>query len=405
MDTLSSRGSAAGIFDVFILSTSSTRSGCGPAQLDLASIPTPLRTLVAKDAVQATAYTTILGTDASTPPRPGLVVGAPVSSGPTGYQVYYLFPLDSETETLSLVRRTLAVAGVVLAILLAGIAALVTRQVVIPVRTAARTAGRLAAGFLEERLDVRGRDDLARLATSFNDMAASLQRQIVRLEELSRVQRRFVSDVSHELRTPLTTVRMAADVLHAARADFPASVARSAELLQAELDRFEALLADLLEISRYDAGAADLDLTPSDVTELVAAGAQPRWRRWRSGAAPRWCCTPRTSRSPPRWTAGGWCGWSATSSATPSSTARAARWRSSSPGTRARSRCSCATRGSACAPARPTGCSTGSGGPTPAGPGTAAAPASGCPSRSRTRGCTAGGCRRGGSPGSARPSA
>ena len=94
---------------------------------------------------------------------------------------------------------------------------LVTRQVVTPIRMARRVAERLAAGQLEERLRVRGEDDLARLATSFNQMASNLQRQIRQLEELSRVQRRFVSDVSHELRTPLTTVRMAGDVLHDAR--------------------------------------------------------------------------------------------------------------------------------------------------------------------------------------------
>ena len=117
-------------------------------------------------------------------------------------------------------------------ILVGGIAWLVTRQVVTPVRMAARIAERLAAGRLEERMRVRGEDDLARLAASFNRMATSLQRQIRQLEDLSRVQRRFVSDVSHELRTPLTTVRMAADVLHEARQGFDPAVERSAEMLQ-----------------------------------------------------------------------------------------------------------------------------------------------------------------------------
>ncbi|HUW15643.1 MAG TPA: MtrAB system histidine kinase MtrB, partial [Actinomycetes bacterium] len=112
-------------------------------------------------------------------------------------------------------------------------------------------------------------DDLARLATSFNHMAASLQRQIGQLEELSRVQRRFVSDVSHELRTPLTTVRMAADVLHDARVDFDPATSRSAELLQTQLDRFESLLTDLLEISRFDAGAAVLDPQATDLRGVV----------------------------------------------------------------------------------------------------------------------------------------
>jgi two-component system sensor histidine kinase MtrB len=100
-------------------------------------------------------------------------------------------------------------------------------------------------------------------------MAEGLQRQIRRLEDLSRVQRQFVSDVSHELRTPLTTVRMAADVLYENRAAFDAAVSRSAELLQAQLDRFEALLADLLEISRHDAGAVVLDAEPADIRTLV----------------------------------------------------------------------------------------------------------------------------------------
>jgi two-component system sensor histidine kinase MtrB len=158
---------------------------------------------------------------------------------------------------------------VLLVFLLALIALLVTRQVVSPVRLAARTAERLAGGRLEERMEVRGEDELARLATTFNGMADALQRQIQQLEDLSRVQRRFVSDVSHELRTPLTTVRMAADVLHEGRRDYNPAAARSAELLQTELDRFEALLVDLLEISRYDAGAASLDTDDVDVVALV----------------------------------------------------------------------------------------------------------------------------------------
>jgi two-component system sensor histidine kinase MtrB len=104
---------------------------------------------------------------------------------------------------------------------------------------------------------------------SFNQMASNLQNQIRQLEELSRVQRRFTSDVSHELRTPLTTVRMASEVLHDARERFDPVAARAAELLQTELDRFEALLVDLLEISRFDAGAAVLDLEDVDMVKVV----------------------------------------------------------------------------------------------------------------------------------------
>src|SRR4029079_1486960 len=128
---------------------------------------------------------------------------------------------------------------------------------------------RLAAGKLEERMQVRGTDDLARLAGSFNKVQSHLQRHIRRLEDLSRLQRRFASDVSHELRTPLTTVRMAADLLHESRDQFDPISRRSVELLQNELNRFEELLADLLEISRFDAGAAALDLEDVDLRDIV----------------------------------------------------------------------------------------------------------------------------------------
>ena len=161
-------------------------------------------------------------------------------------------------------------------------------------------------------------------------MADSLQRQIRQLEDLSRVQQRFVSDVSHELRTPLTTIRMAGDVLHDVAARLrPGRWRAAAELLQAELDRFEALLADLLEISRFDAGAAVLEPRPSTcatsshrvVDDLRAAG---RAARQRGSTSSR----PGRRPASPRSTPGGSSGSCATSSATPSSTARAARSRS-----------------------------------------------------------------------------
>lgn len=201
---------------------------------------------------------------------PGLAIGSMVTTPSNQqYEIYYVFSLQQEQQTLELVTRTLLVSGVGLVALLAGIAWLVTRQVVKPVRVAAEIAERLADGRLQERMTPKGEDDLARLAVSFNKMAESLQRQIRRLEHLSRVQRRFVSDVSHELRTPVTTIRMAADVLFEARQRFDPASARSAELLQNQLDRFESLLADLLEISRHDAGAASLEADVVDVRDLV----------------------------------------------------------------------------------------------------------------------------------------
>jgi two-component system, OmpR family, sensor histidine kinase MtrB len=184
-------------------------------------------------------------------------------------ELYYFFPLDKEISQAALVRNTVTITGLSLVVMLAIVAALVTRMVVRPVRVAARTAQRLSNGLLDQRMEVNGEDDLAALAASFNQMAENLQRHILRLEEMSRLQRRFTSDVSHELRTPLTTVRMAADLLFGERAEFEPAVARSAELLQTELDRFENLLSELLEISRFDAGFAALDSEPANLGPLV----------------------------------------------------------------------------------------------------------------------------------------
>ena len=159
-------------------------------------------------------------------------------------------------------------------------------------RMAARTAERLAAGRLEERMVVRGEDEIARLASTFNSMAAALQTQIRQLEDLSRVQRRFVSDVTHELRTPLTTVRMAADVLHDGRQDMARRRPRAApSCCRTSSDRFEELLAELLEICRYDAGAAALEPDQLDLVPLVhrVVGRCPAARRpqGQRGARPR----------------------------------------------------------------------------------------------------------------------
>ena len=204
------------------------------------------------------------------PSVPGLVAGATLTVLGTGrYQIYLLFPLTQEVATLVVLRYAVITTGAILVILLTFIAALVSRQVVTPVRAARRAAESLASGNLHDRMKVRGQDDLARLATSMNYMASELEKQINTLEELSAVQQRFVSDVSHELRTPLTTVRMAAEVLYEGRDDFDPVAARSAELLQNELDRFDALLSDLLEISRFDAGVAHLSVEEVDLSNLV----------------------------------------------------------------------------------------------------------------------------------------
>lgn len=239
---------------------------------DASKVPSDLRTKIQENPNQTFQEYAVLqekSDDGRSHSVPSVVFAKQISvNSGVNANVFYAFPLAQDQQTLSLVEESLALAGLILVLAVAGIAWFVTRQVVVPVRMAATIAERLAAGRLDEQMRVRGEDDLASLATSFNKMAMNLQSQIRRLEELSRMQRRFVSDVSHELRTPLTTVRMAADVIHDERESFDPTVARSAELLQTQLDRFEELLADLLEISRFDAGAAVLDAEPVDLRVL-----------------------------------------------------------------------------------------------------------------------------------------
>jgi two-component system, OmpR family, sensor histidine kinase MtrB len=267
---LGRRGSPSGLFDVAVLPSNGSSDGYTTEPLDTSDIPPKLR-LEVRGGAEAETYTDVRR--GGTAER-ALVIGAPLSADVGGYEVYYVFPLRTEAQTLGLVRRVLLLGGAGLVGLLAAVVWLVSRQVVTPVRMAARIAERFAAGRLAERMVVRGDDEIARLAASFNDMAGVLQRQIDQLEELSRAQRRFTADVSHELRTPLATIRMAADVLYESRRDFPPAMSRSAEILTGQLERFEHLLADLLEISRYDARAAVLEPETVDVAALVRTTAQ-----------------------------------------------------------------------------------------------------------------------------------
>jgi len=239
-------------------------SGSVPNQQLLDTITPEMREAVASGAPQSWQFVQLPdGT-------PGVIVGGPLDIRSAGqWELYLVYSLADEQQTLTLIQRILGLGAGMLVALVVFMTWWVSNQAVRPVRDAARVASRLAEGRLSERMKVRGNDEMATLARTFNEMAESLQRQITRMEELSRLQRRFVSDVSHELRTPLTTVRMASDVLYDAREDFPPEVARSAELLSGQLDRFETLLADLLEISRIDAGAARLEFEDISLTDVV----------------------------------------------------------------------------------------------------------------------------------------
>ena len=256
----------AGAFDaVLIVAGDGPRAATAAGPID--QIPNTLRDFVKAGQVSYQ-YATV-HTDGFS--GPALIVGSPTpaTSSVTNLELYLIFPLNNEESTITLVRGTMATGGVVLLGLLAAIALLVARQIVLPVRSASRIAERFAEGHLTERMPVRGEDDMARLAVSFNDMAESLHRQITQLEEFGNLQRRFPSDVSHELRTPLTTVRMAADLIHDHAEELEPSLRRSIELMVDELDRFEGLLSDLLEISRHDAGVAELAVEAIDLRSTV----------------------------------------------------------------------------------------------------------------------------------------
>lgn len=258
-------GSGAGAFEPVVIvpgNGPSPETSAGPVR----DIPETLRTFVQAGKISYQ-YASVPGPDGAY--VPALIVGSPAGSDISPIELYLIFPLTAEQRTLNLVQGILLTGGIVLLGLLAAISLIVARQVVLPVRYAARIAERFADGRLTERMPVHGEDDIARLAVSFNDMAENLSRQITQLEEYGNLQKRFTSDVSHELRTPLTTVRMAADMIYDNKDDLEPVLRRSAELMTTELDRFESLLGDLLEISRHDAGVAELSAEKLDLRACV----------------------------------------------------------------------------------------------------------------------------------------
>ncbi|HJV97811.1 MAG TPA: MtrAB system histidine kinase MtrB [Arthrobacter sp.] len=237
-------------------------------QLTVSVIPPDLRKAVQESGKDQYWASTVI--PVGTEDRPGIAVGNKVTFNGTVYELYLIYDLNTAQQTLDEIQSVLWAGGAVLVLMIGAIAWYVTRNVVSPVSHAAVVSEKLAAGQLQERMVVKGEDEVARLGASFNHMAASLQEQITQLATLSQMQQRFVSDVSHELRTPLTTVRMAAEVLFDARHDFDPINKRSAELLYNQVERFQSLLSDLLEISRFDAGVAMLDAEPEDILQVIA---------------------------------------------------------------------------------------------------------------------------------------
>ncbi len=232
-------------------------------------LTTPMRALVRTNPDQQI-WQPVALPDGDDSTVPGILVGQQLTiEGVASYELYLAYDLANAPETLTFVQRTLWVVGIGLVLLISGIAWFVLRSVTTPISEAADTSAKLASGRLDVRLEVRGEDELATLGRSFNAMADSMESQIKELADLSLVQQRFVSDVSHELRTPMTTIRLAADMINDQREEFDPATARAAELLNAQVQRFETLLTDLLEISRYDAGSVQLELEPTSLAHLA----------------------------------------------------------------------------------------------------------------------------------------
>lgn len=240
-------------------------------------IPFALREKVAKTDNRLVYRTVTLNT--SNGPQPTVIVGSKITIPVAGlYELYLVYDISDAQQTLDFMQNTLAFGGLVMILLLGIVAYFVTGRIVAPVARAAQVAEELALGSLDKRLPERGQDIVATLARSFNKMAQSLESQIGELSKLSKMQQRFVSDVSHELRTPLTTIKLAAEMLEARSGELDDRAKRSLNTLTSQVQRFESLLSDLLEISRYDAGAVVAELEANDIrnlAQMVASGLEP----------------------------------------------------------------------------------------------------------------------------------
>lgn len=199
-----------------------------------------------------------------------IIVGQTIDVPEMGvYEFYIAYSLDNEEDLIRSIRRLL-IAGFagVFAVFIISIYA-VLRSVLRPVRDVAAKAQEIADGDYDVRIDITGKDELAQLSRSFNRMASSIQDQFARYERVANVQQGFVSAVSHELRTPVTTIRMAGQLMYDKREELPSTLRRSVELQHEQLINLDTMLSDLLEISRYDAGAMELNAEKTLVADVV----------------------------------------------------------------------------------------------------------------------------------------
>jgi two-component system sensor histidine kinase MtrB len=196
--------------------------------------------------------------------RPRMLMRLLYSPGPHGSgQPSWKYPPPSAALTFGLVSLGLLLA------LITGVVYASSRRVLRPVRRLAQAAQRMSGGNLSVRVQPKGRDELALLVASFNEMASALEDKVGELQRMETRARQFAGDVSHELRTPLTAMTAVADILHE-HPGLTGDAAAAAQLVHQEIFHLDRLVEDLIEISRFDAGTARLVTDDTDVATAVS---------------------------------------------------------------------------------------------------------------------------------------
>ncbi|WP_329124171.1 sensor histidine kinase [Streptomyces sp. NBC_01465] len=213
---------------------------------------------------------------------PWLTVGMPVMFGEgenqqrTGIVLYAVMKLDTEAANID-AMVTAARDGALPALAVALVPALLAaRSVLRPVRDLRRAASSMGKGALDTRIEVKGSDELADLAWTFNESAIALERSVEELRKAEARARRFASDVSHELRTPLAGMLAVTEVLDEDADRLAPDTAAAVRLISAETGKLATLVEDLMEISRFDAKAAELHTDEVDVAEMIRKTLQRR---------------------------------------------------------------------------------------------------------------------------------
>ncbi|MEU0532777.1 sensor histidine kinase [Amycolatopsis tolypomycina] len=244
----------------------------GPPTMVITETPEKLLKPVEREVLSAPFGQITQNTAVTTDPdtgRPVLVVSRNFLD--TDYFVVKFYDLGVLETDLGALRRNLGLIALGVSVFGVGVAFLVGRRIGRPIKALATAADELGSGALGTRVPVKGRDEVAALAASFNTMAARLGESIDELHAKDRQQRRFVTDVAHDLRTPLASMIATVDSLDHAE---PATRTRATEILGTQAQRLAKLVEDLLEIARFDAGKADLRVAPVDLADLVADAAE-----------------------------------------------------------------------------------------------------------------------------------